>query len=102
MLRMNTRVIKSCKKENICGNIVAMSRERNKDVVKSGTFIVMSESQVHWGIQHGKCDHVLQSETFVQCRAHYRGCEGSQRVTKDGKHAKQFSCGAGCQQHDDD
>ena len=60
------------------------------------------DSQVHLGIQNGMCDHVLQCEISVQCRAHYRGCEENQRVTQDGKQAKQFPRGAGCQQHDDD
>ena len=48
----------------------------------------MRESQAHLGIQYGKCDHVQLCEISVQYR-----CEGSQQVTQDGKHAKQFSCG---------
>ena len=38
----------------------------------------------------------------MQFRAHYRGFEGSQRATLGEKHARHFSRGAECQQHDDD
>ena len=80
-----------------------MSPEGNKKSCTAwDTHYSVKESQVHLGIQYGKCDHALQCEISEQYRAHYRGCEGSQLVTQGEKHARHFSCGAGCQQHDDD
>ena len=69
-----------------------------KDDKKPGTLIVMRESQVHQGIQHGLCGRSLSPCSTV----HYRGFEGSQLAIQAEMHAKQFSCGAQCQQHDDD
>ena len=56
----------------------------------------------HLGIQHGKCDRSLWSEISVQHTALFKECEGNQRVTQGEKHMRLSSCGARCQQHDDD
>ena len=44
---------------------------------------------------------VVDAESPLHNRTGSNGCEGNQRVTEDEKNAKQISCGAGCQQHDD-
>ena len=67
-----------------------------------GHYCSVRESQVHVGIQHGTCDHVLLCETFVQCTAHYRGCVGNQQLAQGEKQAIPVSCGAGHQQHGED
>ena len=54
-----------------------MSPERNKNVVQPGTLIVMRESRVHQGIQHGMCDRSLQL--------------GIRPITEDSKEANEQS-----------
>ena len=79
-----------------------MSPERYKDAFQPGTLIVMSERVRFICASYTEGVIMFFIVKSVQCRAYYRGFEGNQQVTQDKKHAKQFSCGAGCQQHDDD
>ena len=58
-----------------------MSPEGSKYIVQLGTLVVMCEreSQVHLGIQHDTCGHVLQYEISELCIDRYGGCEEHQQ-----------------------
>ena len=47
MLRMNTRVIKSCKKEFLCGNVEACL-QKEKDVAQPWTFSMSERVKFIW------------------------------------------------------
>ena len=76
----DTRVIKSCRRWVLCGNTVACPKKEVEIYRTTGdTHCNVRESQVHSGIQHGSCCHVLEYEITELCITRYKGCVGRQQ-----------------------